>query len=121
MKYAWPTIMHNAVFSVGHFEMTMGNLKSKCDISIKEQASSEQIEISVLLEVGWKGQEERDFHQRDWLIYQSELTLFGVSHFDSLFRHRARGNQCHVAQVAHSTHARVRRLPQLLTYLSLPV
>ena len=78
MKYAWPTIMHNAVFSVGHLEMTMGNLKSKCDITIKEQASSEQIEILVLLEMGWKGQEETSI--RDWLIYQSKFTLVvGVS------------------------------------------
>ena len=45
-------------FPLGHLEMTTGNLKSKCDITIKEQASSVQTEISLLLDVGWKGQEE---------------------------------------------------------------
>ena len=65
-------------FPLGHLEMTVGNLKSKCDITIKEQASSVQIEILVLLEMGWKGQEETSI--RDWLIYQSKFTLVvGVS------------------------------------------
>ena len=104
MKYAWPTIMHNAVFSVGldHLEITMGNLKSKRHVT--------NLQCWLISHCCFKwheGDHRRVPLERLAEISHLQLTqLFGVLYFDSLFRHRARGNQCHVAQVAHSTHAR---------------